>query len=206
MIIFRPNSCDGTCENIYLKNWITILAVNSVNMKVPVMEVMSRDPVTITKGHTVSEAAATMKENDISALIVVEDNKVTGIVTDYDIVHKVVAQDMHPSELRVGEIMTTPVISIHSHTGVENAARKMSKEGIRRLVVTDNSDLKGIVTENDILKIWPGLIEVTREYQKVGLTDVGMERESGYCESCKVFSASLVVLDGQLLCPECRER
>lgn len=177
-----------------------------MNVKVPVMEVMSRDPVTVTENETISEAAATMKENDVSALIVVEGNKVTGILTDYDIVHKVVAKDMHPSELRVREIMTAPVVSIHPHTQIEDAARKMSKEGIRRLVVTDDSDLQGIVTENDILKIWPGLIEVTRELQKVGLADTVMEKESGYCESCKVFSGSLVVLDGQLLCPECRER
>ena len=176
-----------------------------MNVKVPV-KVMSRDPVTVTVNETISEAAARMKEKDVSALIVVEGNKVTGILTDYDIVHKVVAKDMHPSELKVGEIMTAPAVSIHPHTEVEDAARKMSKEGIRRLVVTDDSVLQGIVTENDILKIWPGLIEVTRELQRVGLTDVMMEKESGYCESCKVFSGSLVVLDGQLLCPECRER
>ncbi len=177
-----------------------------MNIKVPVMEVMSRDPVTITEGKTISAAAATMKENDVSALIVVEDNRVTGILTDYDIVHKVVAEGMHPSELKVGEIMTAPVVSVHPHTGVEKAARKMSKEGIRRLVVADNSDLQGIVTENDILKIWPGLIEVTREFRKIGMDDASMEKESGYCESCKVFSALLAELDGQLLCPECRER
>lgn len=177
-----------------------------MNVKVPVMEVMTRDPVTVTEDKMISAAAALMKERDVSALIVVDGRKVTGILTDYDIVHKVVAENMHPSELRVKDIMTSPVVSIHPHTEVENAARKMSREGIRRLVVTDNSDLQGIVTENDILKIWPGLIEITRELQKVGMTDKVMEKESGYCESCKVFSASLVELDGQLLCPECRER
>lgn len=180
--------------------------MNPVNIKVPVMEVMSRDPVTITRDETVTQAAAKMKEKDVSALIVVDGNKVTGIVTDYDIVHKVVAKDMWPSKMNVGDIMTAPVVSIHPHTEVENAARKMSEEGIRRLVVTENSDLQGIVTENDILKIWPGLIEITREYQRIGMTDVVAEKESGYCESCKVFSASLVEIDGQLLCNECRER
>lgn len=177
-----------------------------MNIKVPVMEVMSRNPVTITKNETVSSAAATMKERDVSALIVVDGTKVTGILTDYDIVHKVVAKGMHPSEMKVSDIMTTPVVSIHPHTEVQNAARKMSKEGIRRLVVADDSELKGIVTENDILKIWPGLIEITREMQRIGTPDLELEKESGYCESCKVFSASLVELDGQLLCPECRER
>jgi CBS domain-containing protein len=170
------------------------------------MEVMSRDPVTITQEETVTEAATVMKDKDVSALIVVEETKVIGILTDYDVVHKVVARDMLPSKMKVSEVMTHPAISVHPHVGVEDAAKKMSDEGIRRLVVTDNSDLKGIVTENDILKIWPGLIEVTREYQKIGLTDVGQEKESGYCESCKVFSMSLMEMDGQVLCPECRER
>lgn len=177
-----------------------------MNIKVPVMEVMSKDPITITEGETVSAAAARMKKNDVSALIVVDGRRVRGILTDFDIVHKVVAENIHPSELKVAQIMTTPVISIHPHTEVENAARKMSKEGIRRLVVTDNSDLKGIVTENDILKIWPGLIEVTREVQKIGLNETSPEKQSGYCESCNVFSASLLDVNGQLLCPECRER
>jgi CBS domain-containing protein len=170
------------------------------------MEVMSRDPVTITEGETISEAASMMKDNNVSALIVVEGNKAIGILTDYDVVQKVVAQDMLPSKLKVSDIMTAPVISIHPHVKVEEAARTMSERGVRRLVVADDSDLHGIVTENDILKLWPGLIEITREYQKVGLTDVGIERESGYCESCNVFSKSLVSMDGQLLCPECRER
>jgi CBS domain-containing protein len=170
------------------------------------MEVMSRDPVTITEGETVSEAATMMKDNDVSALIVVDGNKAIGILTDYDVVQKVVAQDMLPSKLKVSDIMTSPVISIHPHVKVEEAARTMSEKGVRRLVVTDDSDLHGIVTENDILKLWPGLIEITREYQKIGLTDVGVETESGYCESCNVFSRSLATMDGQLLCPECRER
>jgi CBS domain-containing protein len=173
---------------------------------VPVMEVMSRDPVTITEGETVSEAAAAMKDNDVSALIVVDGNKAIGILTDYDVVQKVVAEDMLPSKLKVSDIMTAPVISVHPHMKVEEAARKMSEKGIRRLVVAEDSELHGIVTENDILKLWPGLIEITREYQKIGLTDAGIEKESGYCESCNVFSEALVVLDGRLLCPECRER
>ncbi len=174
--------------------------------KVPVMEVMTRNPATITSGETVSKAATLMKKEDVSALVVVEGNKAIGIMTDYDVVQKVVAQDMLPSKLKVSDIMTAPVISVHPHVKVEEAARKMSEEGVRRLVVTENSELHGLVTENDILKLWPGLIEVTREYQKIGMTDAGMEIESGYCESCRVFSTSLVELDGQLLCPECRER
>lgn len=170
------------------------------------MEVMSRDPVTITEDKSVSDAATKMKDADVSSLVVVEGSKVIGIITENDVVLKVVAQDLLPSKLKVKDVMTTPVISIHMHEGVEKAATKMSEGGIRRLVVTDNSDLQGLVTENDILKIWPELIEVTREYQRVGLTDIGKEKASGYCESCNVFSRFLVELDGQLLCPECRER
>lgn len=177
-----------------------------MNIDVPVLEVMSRDPVTITQDETVSVAAIRMKEKDVSSLIVVDDNKVIGIVTEYDVVHKVVAQDQLPSKLKVKDIMTTPVVSIHPHEEVEKAAKMMAEEDIRRLVVTDDSELKGMVTENDILKIWPELIELTREFQRIGLTDVGVQKESGYCESCSVFSKSLVVQDGQLLCPECRER
>lgn len=177
-----------------------------MNIKVPVMEVMSRSPVTITEDETVSAAALKMKDLDVSSLVVVEGNKVIGIVTENDVVHKVVAEDLVPSKLRVKEIMTTPVISIHQHEEVEKAAAMMSKGGIRRLVVTDDSDLRGLVTENDILKIWPELIEVTREYQKAGLTGMEVEKASGYCESCKGFSESLAEQDGQLLCSECRER
>jgi CBS domain-containing protein len=182
------------------------LTVNPLNIDIPVLEVMSRNPVTITQDETVSVAAIRMKEKDVSSLIVVDNNKVIGIVTEYDVVHKVVAQDQLPSKLKVKDIMTTPVVSIHPHEEVEKAAKMMAEEDIRRLVVTDDSELKGMVTENDILKIWPELIELTREFQRIGLTDVGVQKDSGYCESCNVYSKSLVVQDGQLLCPECRER
>lgn len=171
--------------------------------KVPVLEVMSREPITCPPGLTVDRAAAIMREEGIGSLVVTEGGRATGIVTERDIVTKVVAANKPPSSMKVKDIMTSPVISIHSHEDLEEAARTMNQRGIRRLPVVDDGKLVGMVTENDILRIWPHLVEVTRERARAGMLEAPDPTE-GHCDSCGVYSTNLV-RDGKILvCPDCR--
>ena len=176
-----------------------------MNIRVPVMEIMKTEPVTISPDSSISDAAALMKKHGIGSLIVVEDSRPVGIVTERDIVVKVVAQSIAPTAMTVDKIMSSPVISVHPHTEVAEAAKKMADNKIRRLAVVEDDDLVGILTEKDILKIWPQLIEVTREYSRIGMTEF-KRTMSGYCELCGDYSDSLVSHEGQLLCSGCRER
>ena len=170
------------------------------------MEVMSRNPVTVKPSETVDFASKLMKDRNIGSLVVVEDGKPVGIITEKDIVAKVVAEDAKPSGVKVKEIMSSPVKEVHPHESIEDAARLMAEHKIRRLVVSDKNKLVGIVTENDIIKIWPDLVELTREISRISPGGRGGPVAQGYCELCRVYAYNLEDVQGQLLCRDCRER
>ncbi|MEF8874668.1 MAG: CBS domain-containing protein [Candidatus Thermoplasmatota archaeon] len=178
-----------------------------------VQDVMSKSPVVINENEKVKKAANLMKEADIGSLIVVDEDKdITGIVTEMDIVKKVVAENLSPDDMSVSEMMSSPVHTIDGDKLVQKAAELMAERDIRRLPVVEDGEMIGIITENDILEISPTLIDITREYERIRdpgdlerFEDHMREVTSGYCESCGVYSSRLVYQNGQLVCPECGE-
>lgn len=172
--------------------------------RVPVVEIMTQTPITIDPLATVADAAKVMREKDIGSLVVVDDGgRPTGIVTERDLVTKVAASDLQPSRVQVKDIMTSPLVAVHPHEEVAEAAKVMSQRKIRRLPVVKEGKLVGMITENDILRIWPTLIEVTREYARAGLESQFSEGIEGHCEVCGVYSTSLIWDRNLLACPEC---
>ena len=172
----------------------------------PVMEIMTRDPVTAAPDLAVDKAAALMRERGVGSLLVVEAGGALGILTERDIVTKVVAANRSPASVRVQDVMTSPVISVPPHEDVEEAARMMSARRIRRLPVVQDGKLVGVVTENDILRLVPDLVEITREWARAGMLDDDAGVVEGHCDVCGVLSKDLT-RDGKLLvCPEHRDR
>lgn len=169
------------------------------------MEIMSSGPRCVELDSTVLEAADMMRRHSVGSLLVLSKGAPVGIITERDLVTKVMAEDGVPSEFPVAEIMSRPVVSVHPHTEVVKAAREMADHGIRRLAVMEDDELVGIVTENDIIKVWPRLIEITREAALIGV-EGSSGATLGYCELCGAFSENLLAQEGQLLCGECRER
>ncbi|HKZ23267.1 MAG TPA: CBS domain-containing protein [Thermoplasmata archaeon] len=172
--------------------------------RVPVLEIMTPTPVTIQASATVAEAAVTMRDKEIGSLVVVEQGKPMGIVTERDVVTKVAASNKQPSGVLVRDIMTSPLIAVHPGEEVAEAAKIMSERKIRRLPVIQEGKLVGMITENDIIRIWPQLIEVTREYARAGLESQFAKGIEGHCEACGVYSTNLVWDRNLLVCPECR--
>jgi signal-transduction protein with cAMP-binding, CBS, and nucleotidyltransferase domain len=105
--------------------------------------------------------------------------------------------------MRVRDIMSSPVVAVGPKEEVVQAARLMSDRKIRRLAVVDSGKLIGVITENDIVRIWPDLIETTREYARLGL-DEDVRGIEGHCEACGIYSTNLVLDRRLLLCSECR--
>src|SRR6266516_3761379 len=165
--------------------------------QIPVLEIMTHKPVTIAAGATVVEAAKVMREKNIGSLVVVDRGTPTGIVTERDLVTKVAALDLQPSRVFVKDIMTSPVVA--------EAAKLMSQRKIRRLPVVEEGKLVGMVTENDIIRIWPTLIEVTREFDRAGFETQFTKGIEGHCEACGVYSTNLMWDRNLLACPNCRD-
>ena len=170
-----------------------------------VKEAMKSNPVTVKPKTTVKEAANLMKKRKIGNCIVIEDKPI-GIITESDILRKVVAEDFRASEITVEEIMQTPLIIIDPYVDIEKAMQTMIKCNIRRLPVIENNELIGIITIKDILRLSPILLEINREWSEIqGVDKAHWKKQifSGKCEDCNTLSANLKNVDGRLLCEDC---
>jgi CBS domain-containing protein len=116
-----------------------------------VKDLMTKDVVTIEADKTVVEAAALMSEKDIGDLVVMDGSTPVGIVTERDLVRRVLAE-RKPVSTKVSKIMTTPLKVIDPDAPIKEAARRMVNKKIRRLPVIKNNKLVGILTAADFAK------------------------------------------------------
>jgi len=176
--------------------------------EVIVKEAMKSNPVVVKPTISVLEAASLMKNKKIGNVLVVEDNQPIGILTESDIIKKVVAEGKIAKVVLVKEVMTTPVIVTDPYIPVEEAMKTMGKCNIRRLPVVENGKLIGIITHKDISRISPLLNEIAREWYNISRKDESYLRSqiySGKCEDCNVLSTNLKNIDGRLLCEDCAD-
>ncbi|WP_028595749.1 CBS domain-containing protein [Paenibacillus assamensis] len=114
-----------------------------------VREVMTTSCAALTLLDNVYEAAVMMKEHNIGFVPVVDQGLVVGVVTDRDIVIRGVA-GKRPNSARIRDVMTEELIAVGPDTSIEAAAALMSDKQIRRLLVTNNGRLEGIVALGDL--------------------------------------------------------
>lgn len=114
-------------------------------------EIMATGLIKTSVKSTVYEAAKIMSKSNIGSLLIEEDNKVIGIITERDILKKIVAEGKNPQITLVKEIMSAPLITMDSEKSVEEANELMAEKRIRRLLVESNGKIIGIVTTRDIL-------------------------------------------------------
>ena len=94
----------------------------------------------------ISEAAKIMDRKSIGSVLVEENNKVVGIMTERDILRKIVAKGIDPNKTTAREIMNSPLITADADTSIEEASDIMAKHGIRRLVIMEDNKIAGIIT------------------------------------------------------------
>ncbi|MCS7123413.1 MAG: CBS domain-containing protein [Candidatus Aenigmarchaeota archaeon] len=123
-----------------------------------VRDVMNRTVFTCEKNLNIVKAASIMVERGIGSLIVVDNNKIVGVITNRDIM-KAVARGEDLSKLEVKDIMTKKVITISASNTIEEAVDLMLKFKIKRLPVVEGDKLIGIVTVSDIIVVEPKIIQ-----------------------------------------------
>jgi CBS domain-containing protein len=116
-----------------------------------VRDFMTTNVITIDVNGTVLEAAKLMHQQDVGDLVVMEGVEAKGIVTERDLVRRLIAQ-RKPLDTKVSEIMSDPLITIEEEASIRDAARKMIKYKIRRLPVTKNNILVGIIATSDFAR------------------------------------------------------
>jgi CBS domain-containing protein len=176
--------------------------------EVIVKEAMKSNPVIVKPTITVLEAAKLMRKKKIGNVIVVEKKQPTGILTESDILKKVVAEGKNANKILVEEAMSTPIIVTDPYIPVEEAMKTMGKCNIRRLPVVEKGKLIGIVTQKDISRISPILHEISREWYDISKVDkeyMDGRVYSGKCEDCGTLSTNLKNIDGRLVCEDCKD-
>jgi CBS domain-containing protein len=124
-----------------------------VRKRLKVRDVMIRDPVTIDPDTTVRDAATTMEESKRSCLLIASRGKVVGIVTERDLVRKAMSKNSKiRRSAKVTAIMSSPLVVVSPEATVEEAARIMADNEVRRLPVVDEKGLVGLVTVSDIAR------------------------------------------------------
>ncbi len=119
-----------------------------------VTEIMSEGPVDVVeRGLNVMYAASIMKERARGSLVVVDNGKPVGIITERDIVRRLVADGKSASATKVGEIMSTPLISVGPEATVAAAVRVMYENGIRRLPIVEDDRVIGMLTVTDLARV-----------------------------------------------------
>jgi CBS domain-containing protein len=134
-------------------------------------ELCNRKVVTATRDTSISAAARLMRDRHVGSLIVIEnrDNRVepVGILTDRDIVVEVLAENVDPNFVTVGDIMTSAVLKVCEHDSILETAQRMRARGVRRVpVVSNQRELVGVLAQDDILGLLSEelslLVKVTR--------------------------------------------
>ncbi len=177
--------------------------------KMLVRDVMSSPVVTMDEDETANAAAMSMDMKDLGAVIVQNKaGKSIGIITERDLVKRVVAKNQKPDTVKAKEIMTTPLVTIEPEASISDAARRMTRLDIRRLGVIYKGNLVGIISSKDILGVMPELMENMQESSRIEGAARTEETEevplSGYCDRCNIYSESLKERNGQNICDECR--
>jgi signal-transduction protein with cAMP-binding, CBS, and nucleotidyltransferase domain len=122
-------------------------------MSININDMMSKTLETIQETASIQEGAKKMKENDVSSLVVLDNqNKPQGIVTERDIVRKACINDTRTSEVTIRDIMSSPIITIDSTASASKAVDMMLQHDVRHLVVVGNEDNKpiGMITPLDL--------------------------------------------------------
>lgn len=114
-----------------------------------IKEIMSKDCVTASPSETIFDIAAKMKNHDIGFIPVVEGKKLIGVVTDRDLVIRGLAENKSGSA-QAKEVLSQPLTTVSPETSVEECAKIMAREQIRRLPVVENGELVGVVAIGDL--------------------------------------------------------
>lgn len=175
---------------------------------IPVNEIMTVDVISAAPDETAERAAKLMNRHEVGSVMIMKDQISLGILTERDLVRKVMAEGKDPRLIKLESIMTAPLITIDEGMELNEAAEYMEQNNVHKLPVLRNGRVIGLITDHDILKVEPGLIETLQENENVSNPAFLIPNKRGVrgiCESCENYSSQLEELNGCWMCPVCKE-
>jgi len=196
------------------------MAEIGLRSKMVVKDVMSSPVVTSQESAPVNKVAQLMDKNDLGCIIVAnKQGKPVGIITEKDLVGRVLAKNARPDSVKANEVMSSPLITVDPDTPIAEVARTMSRLNVRRLGVVYKGQLVGLISSKDILAVMPELLEMIQEQARIEVEkkreeegeegEEGEEKEevnplAGYCDHCGAWSDNLSEANSEYLCEDCR--
>jgi CBS domain-containing protein len=137
--------------------------VERLSMSLKVEDVMVKDVVTVSSDKSAKDAADMMNRYEIGCLLVVNRGKAVGILTERDLLKRVISESRSPRTTKVKEIMSKPLIVVEAETELEDAAKLMFKMKIKKLPIVKQGKLTGLVTLTDLARFQPQMIRILKQ-------------------------------------------
>ena len=167
---------------------------------------MNSPVITATPDEDVKTIAKKMSLAKVGSIVVMKDEVPLGIITEGDIVSRVVGSESPPNAIGAEAIMSSPLRTVESEKEIIEAARQMINQRIKRLGVTYRHNLVGIISMSDIISVTPELFDIISEKRAI-ISNEGIRQPgflAGYCDQCNQWSDVLLEIDSRFLCEECR--
>jgi CBS domain-containing protein len=172
-----------------------------------VKDIMSKPVVKIEGTKTAKDAGLLMKKHRKGCLIITKKNNPIGIISDSDLIKKVIAADLKASKVKLSKIMSRPLVVIRPDEDVLIAARRMKSTHVHRLPVVENGKVVGLLSLSDIAKASPEMITLLESRLRMREEPFIIKEEftAGICDSCGNYGDDLRYTNDQWSCEDCRE-
>ncbi|MDY6818398.1 MAG: CBS domain-containing protein [Halobacteriales archaeon] len=185
---------------------------------VPVRDIMTREFVGVSESDSIVSVASVLTEEDTQAAVVLRGGTPVGMLTAEDVL-SLVAEEADPASATVSDVMSPTVVTIPPDQALPQAIEAISARGVRRMVVVEDDEAIGILSEGDLLtaavtlpavedQLMPGeSFETGPTEEVVGESPARTDREfdeQGVCEVCGTLTRSLTEVNGQLVCGDCQ--
>ena len=177
-----------------------------ITSKMLVREAMSSPVISVSENTNITKLAKVMKDQNVGAVMITnKEEQPVGIVTERDIVTRVVAQGRDHGRVVAKSVMSSPLRVVEPEMSLMEAMRLMDKLNIRRLGVMYKNQLIGIISDRNIIRLVPTIVEILKEQQEINnASSVSGPSITGYCDRCESYSNNLRVVDGEFHCEDCR--
>ena len=181
-----------------------------MDIGVKVGDLMTRNFVHVSPDTDLKKCAQTMVKKRVGSLIIQDNGKLKGLLTEKDIVWAIVKKSKAElKNIKVKDLMKRKVVTIRPNADITDAMQKFKKKKVKRLPVVENGKLIGFLTMKDVLKIDPGLFEmivetfkIKEETEKLNRSNINAPRKQAICEECGEFDL-LYHDEAQWLCGTC---
>ena len=137
---------------------------------------MTKEVITIDEDATIKEAAEIMNKNEISCLIALRKGRAKGIITERDLLKRIIVEAKSPEKTNVGKVMSSPLEVVAIATDLEKALRLMFRKKIKKLPVLEDDSILGLVSLTDIARCQPTPITLLKSFAAAQDTPKSMKK------------------------------